>query len=323
MKALILVNGELYRPDVLRSRIRAEDFDLVLGADGGARYAHCLDVTIDAIIGDLDSLSDLDKQGISNTKFVSFPAGKDETDLELALRYAEEQGADKIVMVGIMGGRMDMTIANILLAAHMSFSSCRIEVWHGEQTGWLIKPPGEDISGHPGDTVSLIPLGVDALGVTTKGLKYTIKDEKLTFGSTRGISNLLEKPSAHINLREGLLLAIHTPRHGMRKVQRNIITEKRTVNLGVQVLPLVEDVYPVVDKAIETIQASGVKYEVGALETILEGDDLDQLLEVAKSAHRACFEAGAGKVVTIIKIADALEGTSIEEKVGKYRTVDL
>ena len=99
--------------------------------------------------------------------------------------------------------------------------------------------------------------------------------------------------------------------------------EKRTINVGVQVLPLVEDVYPIVDRAIAVIQASGVKYEVGPLETTLEGDDLDQLLEVAKAAHRACFEAGAAKVVTLIKIADALEGTSIEEKVGKYRRVDL
>jgi uncharacterized protein (TIGR00106 family) len=97
------------------------------------------------------------------------------------------------------------------------------------------------------------------------------------------------------------------------------MAKKRTMNVSVQVLPLVEDAYPIVDKAIETIQASGIKYEVGPLETTLEGDDLDQLIEVAKSAHRACFKAGAGKVVTIIKIADALEGTSIDEKVGKYR----
>jgi uncharacterized protein (TIGR00106 family) len=89
----------------------------------------------------------------------------------------------------------------------------------------------------------------------------------------------------------------------------------------VQVLPLVEDVYSIVDKAIEAIQSSGVKYVVGPLETTLEGDDLDQLLEVAKSAHRACFKAGASKVVTIIKIADALEGTTIEEKVSKYRKI--
>ena len=95
--------------------------------------------------------------------------------------------------------------------------------------------------------------------------------------------------------------------------------ERKNVNLGIQVLPLVDDVYGVVDKAIEVIQRSGVRYEVGPLETVLEGDDLDELVEVAKAAHRACFEAGAGKVVTIIKIADACAGASMEEKTAKYR----
>lgn len=99
------------------------------------------------------------------------------------------------------------------------------------------------------------------------------------------------------------------------------MTEERTINVGVQVLPLNEDPYPIVDAAIKVIQDSGVKYEIGPLETILEGDDLDRLVEIAKSAHRACFESGADKVVTIIKIADALEGTTIEGKVGKYRKV--
>jgi len=92
----------------------------------------------------------------------------------------------------------------------------------------------------------------------------------------------------------------------------------RTVNVSVQVLPLVEDVYPVVDQAIKVIAASGVKYEVGPMETVMEGP-LDQLLGVAKAAHLACFEAGARKVVTIIKIGDAVDGTTIEEKVSKYR----
>jgi thiamine pyrophosphokinase len=112
-------------------------------------------------------------------------------------------------MVGAMGGRIDMTIANILLMAHANFSGCRIEFWHGEQTGRLIKPPGEDISGHPGDTVSLIPLGGDASGITTKGLKYPLNDAVLTFGSSRGISNLMTGRSAHVRLLHGQLLAIH------------------------------------------------------------------------------------------------------------------
>jgi uncharacterized protein (TIGR00106 family) len=108
----------------------------------------------------------------------------------------------------------------------------------------------------------------------------------------------------------------------MSTKRRSETMKKRIINVGVQVLPLVEDVYPVVDKAIKVIQASGLRYEVGPLETTLEGDDLGQLLEVAKAAHLACFEAGAGKVVTIIKIADALEGTTIEEKVSQYRGVN-
>jgi thiamine pyrophosphokinase len=211
VKALILANSELYLPDVLRSRISAQAFDLVLGADGGALYADALDVTLDAIIGDLDSLSDLGQGGISNTEFVSYPAEKDETDLELALLHAETRGADQIVMVGAIGGRMDMTIASIMLMTRAGLGSCRVEVWHGEQTGWVIKPPGEDISGHPGDTISLIPLGGDASGITTRGLKYSLNEGTLSFGPARGISNLLETASAHVKLSEGLLLAVHTP----------------------------------------------------------------------------------------------------------------
>ena len=211
MRALILVNGELCRPDVLRSRIRAETFHLVLAADGGARHARTLNVTLDTTIGDLDSLSDSGQQDISNTELVAHPVEKDETDLELALLHAVGQGADQIVMVGAMGGRMDMTMANILLMTHADLSSCRTEVWHGEQTGWVIRPPGDDIAGHPGDTVSLIPLGGNASGVTTKGLKYPLLEAVLTFGPARGISNLLEEASAHVKLSDGLLLAVHTP----------------------------------------------------------------------------------------------------------------
>jgi len=97
------------------------------------------------------------------------------------------------------------------------------------------------------------------------------------------------------------------------------IDPERTVNVAVQVLPLHEDVYRIVDRAIAVIAESGVKYEVGPMETTMEGQ-LDTLLEVAKQAHLACFEAGAEKVVTLIKIGDSISGTSIEGKVAKYRS---
>lgn len=92
----------------------------------------------------------------------------------------------------------------------------------------------------------------------------------------------------------------------------------RTVTVAVQVLPLCDEPYPVVDRAIEVIQRSGVKSEVGPMETTMEGD-LGQLLEIARNAHEACFTEGVDRVVTIIKIGDARQGSTIADKVDKYR----
>lgn len=92
----------------------------------------------------------------------------------------------------------------------------------------------------------------------------------------------------------------------------------RTVTVAIQVLPLCGDPYPVVDRAIAVIQQSGLRYEVGPLETTMEGE-LAQLLHVAQRAHEACFVEGVDRVVTFIKIGDARSGSTIADKVGKYR----
>ena len=111
------------------------------------------------------------------------------------------------------------------------------------------------------------------------------------------------------------------------------LNPNRTVNLAVQVLPLTTDPFPLIDKAIAVIQASRVTYEVDAMETVTprptagflkEGrgvmeDPLDRLLEVARQAHLPCMESGAAQAVTIIKIGDRRGGTTIAEKVDKFR----
>ena len=90
------------------------------------------------------------------------------------------------------------------------------------------------------------------------------------------------------------------------------------ITVSFQVIPICEDPYPVVDKAIEVVQRSGVEYDVGPHETTMQGE-LDQLLEIVKAGHQACFEAGAQRVVTFVKIVDVVGGTSIAEKLAKYR----
>jgi len=90
-------------------------------------------------------------------------------------------------------------------------------------------------------------------------------------------------------------------------------------NLSLQILPMVpqDQVYSV-DKVITLIQASGLPYVVGPMETTIEGD-LDSLLDLVKKAQQACVEAGANRIVSIIKIDYSPDGVTINEKISKYR----
>ena len=92
------------------------------------------------------------------------------------------------------------------------------------------------------------------------------------------------------------------------------------VNVSLQVLPRVRDerLYPVVDKVIELIAQSGVKYIVGPMETTMEGE-YDLLMEIVKKAQELCIAEGATRVLSVVKIDYKPEGVTMDEKVCKYR----
>lgn len=211
-RTLILTNGELVNSPALKARIEAWSPDQVIAADGGSRHASTLGLQIDLIVGDLDSIEAAQRETLQaqGTQFEHFKAEKDETDLELALLRAVEQGAAEIAVVGIVGDRLDMVLANIHLLTLEALSPIRTEIWLGRQTAWLIRPPGDEFEGAPGDTLSLIPLKGDAIGVTTTGLAYPLQGETLFFGPARGVSNVMEQEVCRVDLESGLLLAVQT-----------------------------------------------------------------------------------------------------------------
>ncbi|MBS4534319.1 thiamine-binding protein [Clostridium sp. D2Q-14] len=92
------------------------------------------------------------------------------------------------------------------------------------------------------------------------------------------------------------------------------------VNVSLQILPMVkeENIYDVVDKVIDYIDSCGVKYEVGPMETTMEGE-FDKLIDIVKEAQTICVKEGASRVVSVVKIDYKSEGVTMNEKVGKYR----
>ncbi len=96
--------------------------------------------------------------------------------------------------------------------------------------------------------------------------------------------------------------------------------KNKIVNIAIQVLPFSADleVYDVVDKAIEVIARSGVKYRVTPFETVMEGT-YEQLMAVVCDVQTVCYQAGVDAVLCNLKIQSNKQGVvSIEDKTGKY-----
>jgi len=76
-----------------------------------------------------------------------------------------------------------------------------------------------------------------------------------------------------------------------------------------------------VAQAVKVLQKEkGIKYELTAMGTIIEGD-LEQLLALAKKMHEAVFGAGAMRVATTIKIDDRRDKIStMSNKIESLKT---
>jgi thiamine pyrophosphokinase len=223
MVALILADGDV----PARARLETawpgwdDGVDLVIAADGGARHAAALGVTLDLWVGDGDSFGD---EGIAalaaaGVPIERSPADKDQTDLELAVDAALARGAQALVIVGALGGeRVDHALANVALLARADLAGRSTVLLDGRARLSLVRAPDPTrapvrivLPGEPGTTVSLLPVSGDVTGVTTDGLVYRLDDEPLLLGSARGVSNLVARRGASVTVRRGLLLVIESP----------------------------------------------------------------------------------------------------------------
>lgn len=211
--AVIFANGAFQSPRLGRAWF--PDGAVLIAADGGAK--HCLEMgwTPDILVGDFDSLpaetvEDLASRGV---EVIRHQSEKDATDLELAIQLAISRGIEDLLILGAVGDRWDQSLANFLLLDRYASTTGSIRLLDGPQEAFLIRA-GEErvVEGRPGEMVSLIPLLRDASGVRTKNLAYPLSDERLTFGSTRGVSNVLLSETASVSLQDGVLVCvvIHT-----------------------------------------------------------------------------------------------------------------
>ena len=209
-RAAVIVIGGAPPPHGVVARLPADRY--VIAADSGLDHALALGLSVDALIGDLDSVSDAGRRHAERSGMAihHYPPDKDATDTELAIELAISVGCDPVIGVTGGGERLDHALGALLAFASPDHARVCVEVHWDAQHIAVVHGPGRLELGTVahGAIVSLIPVHGGAIDVSTTGLAYQLDHEALPAGTSRGISNVGIGAPATVSISLGTLLVI-------------------------------------------------------------------------------------------------------------------
>ena len=205
--ALIFIGGHAPNPRVVS--VLPQDA-YVIAADSGWEHAVNAGFIPDVLVGDMDSISaeHLEHARSMNVHIIEHHPDKDFTDTEIALALAADKHHHRIHLVSGGGDRFDHLLAlvhslaphagDIDLTAHIGASRIHIlQPGHGIQCEATV-----------GQTISLIPIGGKAKGVTTSGLKWNLTKDTLMPFASRGVSNVATDARVSVSVKRGHLAVV-------------------------------------------------------------------------------------------------------------------
>jgi thiamine pyrophosphokinase len=205
VKAVVLAAGDLHVNQRILERL--EGVDLVIAADGGARHAVALGLSIDLWVGDFDSSQGLENS-FTDVPRQTHPVNKNQVDTELAILAARSRGATQALVIGAFGGRFDHALTIATLALRNTLAGFPIDLESGSEAGWSLVPDRNlTLSLEPGTTFSVIALSQIASGLSVSGAKWPLEKADLPFGLGWGVSNVALGP-VMFSLEAGLALIV-------------------------------------------------------------------------------------------------------------------
>ena len=206
MKSYILTGGAIH-PDNIH--IKPDRDDLIIAADSGLNHAKNLGLTPAVVVGDYDSLGHVPEQG-PDVEVITVPAEKDETDTQLAIRLALSRGADDVHVIGGLGGRLDHTLSNLAILEALAQKKVRCVIEDGQNRVRLLQSDSTILPRSGYTYVSLLSLDPIVKGVEIEGVKYPLKNAKLTRTFQYAVSNEITGNCCFIAVRKGSILVVES-----------------------------------------------------------------------------------------------------------------
>ena len=171
-KCVILADGSFPEHEIPLGYLRNAEH--IICCDGSAKGLLEAGIIPDAIVGDLDSLSD--EIAVKYPDRLYLDDDEDTNDLTKAVSWCINKGYKEILILGATGKREDHTLGNISLLAEYAKNT---EVIMVTDTG-VFSPhlKSFSISSFPGQQISVFSINPDTR-VTSSGLKYKLDNLKL------------------------------------------------------------------------------------------------------------------------------------------------
>ncbi|MFD0761266.1 thiamine diphosphokinase [Lutibacter aestuarii] len=192
-KAFLLLNG-----DAPKEIPNLSYYDMVCAIDGAYNHFEANNILPDLVTGDFDSI-----HNIPTTVEVIKTPNQEYTDFEKALQILKQRGYYYIDVYGGSGKEHDHFLGNISTALQWKLD-VSISFFDDFGKYFFIKEHIE-LTKVKGRNISLIPFP-NAYGISTKGLKYPLKNEDLTFGERIGTRNKADEETVVISYKSGNLL---------------------------------------------------------------------------------------------------------------------
>jgi thiamine pyrophosphokinase len=202
----IVTGGKVY-PDNIPER--PDKDDTVIAADSGLDNARELGLEPSAVVGDYDSLGRTPDVG-PGIEVITVPTEKDVTDTQLAVELALRRGAKEIVILGGLGGRLDHTLSNLAILEDALGKGVRVTIADGHNRVRLLRNDSTILPRSGYTYVSLLALDPIVKGVEIEGVKYPLKNAKLSRTFQYAVSNEITGNCCFISVRKGALLVVES-----------------------------------------------------------------------------------------------------------------
>jgi thiamine pyrophosphokinase len=204
LKCIILANGKPPKKSVI-TFLQKNNFSTLICADGGADKALKLNITPDFIIGDLDSIEEATLKFFRNKSGIIKLKRQNDTDVEKCLKFAIKKGFDEVILSGVTGNRLDHTFCNLGIVIKF-FKKIKLRVVAEESL--LIPYTGTiELKTVPGEIISIYGLDKKTK-ITSKGLKYPLRNSSLPFGERESTSNAALGNTVNLKIQRGIIFVV-------------------------------------------------------------------------------------------------------------------